>query len=489
MIKKSLKIGFAPTRRNVFDRAAAGLQKTLIEAKLREWGVDYVGLDWLNDEGLIFDPVDVRKVAEHFKSKGVDAVFAPHCNFGTEAAVGLLGRAMGKPLLLWGPRDEGPDADGNRQRDTQCGLFATSKALRRANVPFTYIVNSAVDSVVFERGFHLFLGAAAAAKAFLGARVGQVGTRPAPFWTTMYNEGELLERWGIQVVPTTLVELTRDVLERVEKNSPELRDTIIGMKQHADFSGVPDEQMARLAGLKLALLNFVHTSELDALCIQCWSALQTALRIRTCYINAELTDMGLPVACETDVHGALTSLLVQAGGLYTTPPFFADLTIRHPSNNNAELLWHCGCFPPSLAIDETQRGVETFPPSVPMADRVLGVAAPRYTPAAGRWQIRGGEITLARFDGDQGRFSLLIGRARGTEGPHTHGTYVWIEVDNWPKWEERFVYGPYIHHCVGIHAPVAPILYEACKYIPGLTPDVLDPSESEIRAFWRGEDL
>ena len=472
MKKQKVKIGFAPTRRMVFSPEAAGQQKELIEAKLREWDVDYVGLDWLNEEGLLYDPLDARRVAERFKAEGVEALFTPHCNFGTEAAVAVLARAVGKPLLVWGPRDEGPAPDGSRLRDTQCGLFATGKALRRMNVPFTYIVNSSVDSAVFERGFHLFLGAVAAANGFLGARIGQISTRPAPFWTTMYNEGELLERWGIQIVPTTLVEVSQAVMGKVKKTPDELQETVIDFRAKADFSDVDDEQMARIAGLKLVLLEFAQGNELDALAIQCWSALQRALQIRTCFVNGVLTDMGLPVACETDVHGALTSVLVQAAALNAKPTFFADLTIRHPENDNAELLWHCGCFPPSLAVDGEARGVEVG----------------RF-PAAGRWEIRGGDVTLARFDGDHGSYSLFIGEAKGTKGPATNGTYLWVEVDNWPKWEEKFIYGPYIHHCAGIHGRLAPVLYEACKYIPGLQPDPIEPTEEEIRAYWRGENL
>ncbi len=46
--------------------------------------------------------------------------------------------------------------------------------------------------------------------------------------------------------------------------------------------------------------------------------------------------------------------------------------------------------------------------------------------------------------------------------------------------------GPYIHHCVGIHTDVVPVLYEACKYI-GVTPDLYDDNEEEVRAFIRGE--
>ena len=52
--------------------------------------------------------------------------------------------------------------------------------------------------------------------------------------------------------------------------------------------------------------------------------------------------------------------------------------------------------------------------------------------------------------------------------------------------EAKLVEGPYIHHCVGIHKDVVPVLYEACKYI-GVKPDLYDPIEEQVKAYLRGE--
>jgi hypothetical protein len=48
MKERKVKIGVTATRRTVSKREIAGEQETLIEAKLRKWGVDYAGLDWPN---------------------------------------------------------------------------------------------------------------------------------------------------------------------------------------------------------------------------------------------------------------------------------------------------------------------------------------------------------------------------------------------------------------------------------------------------------
>ena len=92
----------------------------------------------------------------------------------------------------------------------------------------------------------------------------------------------------------------------------------------------------------------------------------------------------------------------------------------------------------------------------------------------------------ATIDGDNGEYSLLLGNAKGIDGPYTKGTYLWVEVENLKRLEAKIVEGPYIHHCVGIHEDVVPVLYEACKYI-GIQPDLYDNNEEQVKAYLRGE--
>lgn len=142
---KKLKLGYAPTRRFIFSEEDAFRYKVRIRNQIESFGVDMdiVDLEGLNQEGLLYDDlIGADQIIERFKRENVDALFFPHCNFGTEDTVARVAKAIGKPVLLWGPRDEAPLEDGLRLRDTQCGLFATSKVLRRFNVPFTYITNS-----------------------------------------------------------------------------------------------------------------------------------------------------------------------------------------------------------------------------------------------------------------------------------------------------------------------------------------------------------
>lgn len=198
--------------------------------------------------------------------------------------------------------------------------------------------------------------------------------------------------------------------------------------------------------------------------------LQGELGIMPCAANALLNDEGIPIVCETDIHGAITALLVEAAANDGTRSFFADWTIRHPDEPNGELLQHCGPWPLSVA---GCRPRITYP---------LAFDCPGSLTA----EAKHGQVTLARFDGDNGQYSLLLGNAEGVDGPKGMGTYLWVKVDNIKRLEAKLVEGPYIHHCVGIHKDVVPVLYEACKYI-GVQPDLYDPVEEQIKAYWRGE--
>ena len=111
-------LGLCPIGKFVFSNEDAIRQKQAVQAKLRAWDVPFVDLEGVLQDGLVKDQAHVDRAVEHFRAAGVDCLFMPHCNFGTEGAVGMIGKKLGVPVLLWGPRDEAPEPDGRRLRDT-----------------------------------------------------------------------------------------------------------------------------------------------------------------------------------------------------------------------------------------------------------------------------------------------------------------------------------------------------------------------------------
>jgi len=458
-----IKLGFAPTRRSIFSAPDALKFAGLTKARLEELGVEFVDIDDINEEGLLYDDKDLPKIIKKFEEAGVDGLFLPHCNFGTEYVCARLAKTLNVPVLLWGPRDERPDENGIRLRDSQCGLFATGKVLRRFRVPFTYLTNCRLTDPEFANGIRNFLAICNVVKVFRHTRILQIGPRPFDFWSTMCNEGELLEKFNIQLSPIPLPELTEE-MKKVKAEGTEVAKVIEYC--HCNMCvKVKENELENVAALKVAMKNLAEKYGCNAIAIQCWNALQGEIGIMPCAANSLLNEEGIPVVCETDIHGAITAVMAEAAGMDEARTFFADWTVRHPDNENGELLQHCGPWPISVAKEK---------PSIayPLAfDH----------PGAVEAEAKHGDMTLCRFDGDNGEYSLLLGHAKGVDGPYTKGTYVWVEVEDLKRLENKVVCGPYIHHCVGIHKDVVPVLYEACKYI-GVTPDLYDPIEAEVQA-------
>ncbi len=464
-----IKLAYCPTRRDVFSREEAMKFNEEIRGQMNEFDVDIIDLDGINEEKLLYQDCDVPTVIERFIAEKVDAVFFPHCNFGSENRVAEVAKALNVPVLIWGQRDDYPDRDGLRSRDSQCGMFATGKVLRRYNVPFTYLTNSWVGSEEFKCGMQKFIRVVNVVKSIKNLKILQISTRPEPFCSVICNENELIEKFNVHLYPITLNDLMIKMEEVVKEASDEFEKTVAFIKS-IDSVG-DDEKIKKVAALKVAMKELAKQYCCRAIAIQCWTSLQDVADIMPCHANALLTDEGIPTVCETDIHGAITAIMMQAVTMGESVPFFADVTVRHPENDNAELLWHCGNFPYSLAKDK----------------KTAKVGKSRYhndTYGICQWELREGDLTIARFDGDHGEYSLLIGEAHTTEGPQNVGSYVWIEVDDWAKWEHKLVEGPYIHHISGVYGKYADILVEACKYIPALKPDSL-LEISEIERRWR----
>jgi hypothetical protein len=95
--KRKIVLGLVPTRRDVSGEFFCSIEvalnrKRAVEKKLKDMKIDFINIDFLNEEGLIRKGLDAQKIVDHFNSKGVDAIFCPFVNFGTEDAIAKIGK-------------------------------------------------------------------------------------------------------------------------------------------------------------------------------------------------------------------------------------------------------------------------------------------------------------------------------------------------------------------------------------------------------------
>ena len=452
MIKaKKLRIAVIPVKREHTDVSAAIETRDLMMhsiERLKHTQTEFVSISKVATNGILYRVEELDQVTDYLRNEKPDGLFFLHCDFGCEEVIGRLANQFELPVLLWGPRDH-PSKEKPLGRETQCGIFASSGLLNRLGIPFDYIVNCDVDDNTFVKGLDSFQRVVSVVKAFRTMRILQIGVRPKPFYSVIYNESDLLNKLGVEIVPVS-DSVIKDQAQQMVKAQPALlREEIARMETRMNFCNLKKEMVELTAASKLVVQKIAFENQISGIADDCWN--MRAIACNACIKNGELTDYGLPSTCETDVLGAVTSVLLQAAMLHEEATFFADLSIRHPTNENAELLWHCGMFPYSLKHQDSGNMV---------------------TPERGGvWRLKDGPITVARLADDKGTYKLFVGEGKSTDGPEVFNTWVWMEVDNWPKWEKKLVYGPYIQHVSGIMAHCKDVIMEAGKYLKAIQID------------------
>lgn len=466
MLNYKIKIGLVPnvrdlsdfdTRKGMFEPAKGKERKDIAIKYIKEHFSDkqteFCDLEWLNKLGLLYKNDDIDKVCEFLKKENVDSIFIINCNFGNEEACGQVAKNLGVPVLLWGPLDTEYAQDGLRYTDSQCGLFAISKQLKRYNIPFSYIENCKIEDKAFEDGMNKFLAVSTMVKNFRKLTITQVGSRLNPFKSVMANEMELTEKFGFNLKTVNMAQFTDRFNKAIAKNEPLIQTNIESIKNKYDVKTTDDETLKKLLTLVNVYQEIFNETNADIITTECWSAMPLAVGVTPCLAMSVLADMGHIVTCEYDVHGAVTNALLASASRGSKPPLFGEFTVRHPSNKNAELLWHCGPFAYSSKAENSKAKILNMKPT---------------------FRAKDGTYTIARFQGEKGKYKLLGGEFKTCDGPITQGTYMWAEFNDLSKIEEKLINGPYIHHMSEIYGEYSKILKEFCKYIPELEYDPIE---------------
>lgn len=463
MLDYKVKIGLVPMRRNTTDRPRGASwnwyspeQRAIkvvgyIEEHFTNEQVSFVDTKGLGIGDLIFDDKSAAQAIERMKNENVDAVMIINCNFGNEEAGADIARELGKPVLIYAPLDEEYSPDGTRTTDSQCGLFGLSRQLQRFRIPFSHLPSCKVEDDKFKAGLEQFIRVACMVKNFKGMRIGQIGTRPIPFYSVMYNEGELIEKFGIRIIPINFAIIEQKMKDVAENCKDEIAEFETYFNSNYKMDELTPQYVNGLATMAVMYRNLFEEYNLDIMATECWTATLIMFNgLAPCAVLGLLNDLGYMIACENDIHCAMTMAVLKCATLGQGKPIFGEFTVRHPENENAELLWHCGQFPLSQKAPDCEA-------------RIVNQ----------REWFRGkdGTYTAARIDQESGDYMMLPLICKTTEGPETNGTYIWGEFEDLQKIEDRLLQGPYIHHFIEIEGDYRKELEEFCKYVPNLRID------------------
>lgn len=464
MYKAHITLGVAPTKRERLPIGPALEQKNRLMAvisKIKPENITLVTLDELCPDGIFCRPDEVPSIVERFRLAGIDGLFIPFMDFGEEGAVLELYKAFqGIPLLIWGGRDEAPNTYEKRGRDCQCGMLAATRILRRMGATYSYIHSCFAEDDDFAKGYETFARAVNVVREITHLKLARIGNRPQPFVSVMGNESALIEKFGMVTENIPVFHITQRAEKIMEEDGGEYQAYLHDLQSRYDMSAITPTEQRKVAAIKIATQQILQEHGCQAAAMQCWPVFVELIGIRPCLTLGEMSAERIPIACECDLNGAVTLVMLRACALGENLTFFADVTVRHPENDNAGLLWHCGQFPYQLKDPDSKarivEGRQVF--------KLCGSDA----------------VTVARFEECRGEYYLFCGQGKTTDGPDTTCTYTWIEVEHWRQWEEKLIFGPYIHHVGCVYGSYSDALREASRYL-GLRFD--RPEDGEVRSL------
>lgn len=403
-----MKLGILPLGRPTFDVPFAEENLSAMLARLQDSGHEIVG-----PRSLLFDEAATRAGIEALKAAEVDHVLVLQVTFTDASMTVAIGAAFDVPMSIWAVPE--PRLGGRLRLNAFCGLNLASHALGLNQRAFGWLYadpNAQIgdDLAALLAGQRmagrLELGAVpdvtdagrAIAKAVNGQRIARIGEHPAGFDTCAYDKTDLKALSGVEVD-----ELALEDLFDLARAVPAAAAAAVRVQADAELDGLdevdPDE-LDRSLRLKVGLDTLKEQGGYSAFAIRCWPETFTEYGGAVCGPASMLGEARVPCACEADVYGALTQMVL--GAAADAPVFLTDLVDMDGADNTG-VVWHCGQAPISM-IDPDVRAEAT-------------IHTNRKQPLLYQFPLKAGEVTLMRISQAFGRPHMVLSHATMLQRP------------------------------------------------------------------------
>jgi L-fucose isomerase-like protein len=408
MVLMSL-IAVMPLGRPTFDVEFASQHFTRMLECLEATGHEFTG-----PREILLEPAAARAELANAISRKPDLILVLQLTFTDAAIIAEIAASFPGPMAIWAIPE--PRAGGRLRLNSFCGLNLASHSLGLAGREFGWLYASPFTGGIDQAVVELVAGGRRPkpvlpepsrpasdprgkeiASRISRVRIGRIGEHPPGFDTCDYRSERLRALAGVEVTEIPLGRLF-DAAHAVDPN------LIDGFRRElgAEIDGldaVDQSQLRKSLALKLALDGFQKTGKFDAYAIRCWPETFTEYGGAVCGPVAMMGEAKVPCACEADVYGALSQLLLQAA--VEAPVFLADL-VDVDTEDNTIVVWHCGQAPVSMCGNRR-----------PEAQ----IHSNRRMPLLMQFPLKPGRVTLARVSQARGRQFLAIATGEVLERP------------------------------------------------------------------------
>jgi len=403
-------------------------------------------------ETLTTDPDEAGSLATSFASQGADAAILQFSTFTDGRFLTNVVRELDLPLLVWSLPE--PEVGGRLRLNSLTGGNLASSLLVRLGRRFKFLYRLPADP---EAGGELgrWMSAAVTARKLRTAVIAEVGNPPPGFYTCAVDPLQVLRRFGTRLVRLDLQSLLQKApqvaIERVNALIEKDRAAVKGLEQ------VAADQVVRSTRFTLALRDALDEVKPQAVAVRCWPEFFNEYQAAACSTLSQLTEDGIPAACEADTLGAMTMLAQQY--LTGQPTYLGDL-VHVDRERNTCIFWHCGAGAFSLAS--------------PTTGLVAGVQPNRNLAFALNNALKSGPVTIARFGQTGNGFRMLLLRGEALDTPNRfRGTSVEVRITQPVQRILDFLMtSGFEHHYALVWKDVAEELTELCAIlgVPVLAP-------------------
>lgn len=480
MMKPSVKIGFVPTYRHYGDSAmpewCAQMRADLLSAFAGVPGMQVLApmpsaetpprvdaQQGCTLDGAIWNFDQAEAMAEYFRREGVDGILIAALDFGDERSACKVAELLRVPVLLVATKEPPVPAGPSlaRTSDSYCGTLSIASGLYRRKLAFHYAGIFFAEDPQFCAEVETFVRAVAVVKGLQGARIGQVGVRPATFETVGYDEAAMIRKFGQNVIYTEVSEVVARA-QRYPQGDARVQAVAADIAAEVAEVSVSDTYLDKAARMELALTEFFERNRLSAMAMQCWPAIQQTWGFSTCALFGRMTGKGMLTACEVDILGALSMIVNYQAALGETLPHFVDWTIQHREDENMFLSWHCGNAPTVLAADPAKTALRS------RGDMQGSQPVEEDNSQAGlyQFQIRPGTVTFCRLAEYDNQWKMLIAVGEIVPSDETlAGTWAWVRLRDHQRLYRTLVEEGFIHHASMSHGDQSAVLKLACKFL------------------------
>jgi hypothetical protein len=421
-----LTYGVAALARPTFDVPFAESMKEQAFAALAAAGIETVG-----PRELLFDRDAAEKAVADITAaadggRKIDALLILQVTFTDATMIVKLAKDVtaprGIPLAIWALPE--PRIGGRLRLNAYCGLNLAAHALGRAGSAHTWLYADPADGAKLAPELRTLAqpasdakrapksvraraprstpaGEAAAERVLAklqGSKITVVGKHPDGFDTCEYDDAMLQQLAGMHVETVQLGTLFDKARGADDARVAKVRAGVAGDLAHLD--DVNQEQLDRSFRVFCALQDVRAETGAKGMAVRCWPEMFTEYGCAACGPMAMMNQERVPSACEADVNGSITQLMLQE--LAGEPAWMADLVDITPSNDTA-VLWHCGLAPLSMRDPE--------------ATAEATIHTNRKMPLLHQFPIKPGKVTLARLSRAKNEVKLMIASAEVVRAP------------------------------------------------------------------------